>query len=461
MVNRDGYIINPAWLPDPPARIHFVGIGGAGQSALARLALGAGYQVTGSDIASSPVVEALRSIGIDVRIGHDAENTGDAQLVVITAAARSDNPEIVAANEHGIPVIKRAAMLGLLCSRSRTLAVAGTHGKSTTSGMASYALTEVGLSPSFAVGAEIPQLGGNARSGTGEHFIVEADEYDYSFLWLQPEVAIISAIEHDHPDLFPTFADILAAFASFVRRIRPGGTLVISAENAGCRMLVDQIDPDQELSVVTFGEGDQPSDWTLRPGGKVFGPGDQTFELRLELPGRHNRRNALAVLAAAEPMGIQPATLIDSLNRFRGVGRRSEVRRADPDRVVIEDYAHHPTEIEAMIQATRERYPSRRLMILFQPHTYSRTRALLTEFGHALSMADEVVIADIYPARETDDLGVSAGTLAEKVLGSVSTGGTVEESARRVLDWTRPGDVILVLGAGDIYRATPIIAEGK
>lgn len=446
-------------LPDPPARIHFVGIGGIGVSGLARMLRERGYRVSGSDMAASPVTAELEAEGIEVRIGHDPGNVRGADFLVTTAAAKPDNPELVAARELGIPVVKRAAVLGLLARAYRTLAVAGSHGKSTTSGMAAVALDRAGLSPGFAVGAAVPQLGTNARNGAGDYFVVEADEYDYSFLQLEPDVAIITNIEHDHPDLFPDFDAVLAAFGQFARRLRPGGTLVVSAEDPGCRRLLAELDGDFDGRAVTFGAG--AGDWRLGEGTLVSGPGERTFELPLAVPGRHNRLNALAVLASAEGLGIEPGHLCPGLIEFAGVGRRFEILREDAELVVVNDYAHHPTEIAATIAAARERYDDRRLLVIFQPHTYSRTRALLDDFARALDGADEVVLAEIYAARETDALGVSAASIAERMAAPVVTAGSPQEAARIAAERLLPGDVALVLGAGDIYRTAELLSEGS
>jgi UDP-N-acetylmuramate--alanine ligase len=397
-------------LPDPPAHIHFVGIGGIGVSGLARMLRGRGYVVSGSDLSESPLIAELRQEGIPVAIGHAGPQIQGAELVVTTAAAPETNPELVAARKAGIPVVKRAAVLGLLARDRRTLAVAGSHGKSTTSGMAAVALDAAGLDPAFAVGALVTQLGSNARDGSGEHFVVEADEYDYSFLWLEPDVAIVTNIEHDHPDLFPTFEDVLDAFRRFAGRIRPGGTLVVSADDPGCRRLVEALAPRFERRLTTFGTG--AADWRLLEGDFLSGPAERTFELSLMVPGRHNRLNALAVLAAAGALGVAAEALVPGLAGYAGVGRRFEIMREDAELTVVSDYAHHPTEIAATIAAARNRFPDRRLLVIFQPHTFSRTKALLGDFAGALDRADEVILAEIYPAREVDDLGVSSASIA-------------------------------------------------
>lgn len=440
-------------LPDPPARIHLVGIGGIGVSGLARMLAARGYQVSGSDLQASPITEALVSEGIAVWIGHAASHVTGADLVVTTAAAPPTNPELVAATEAGIPIVKRAALLGLVSRDSISLAVAGSHGKSTTSGMAAVALDAAGLSPSFAVGAVVPQLGTNARAGSGRYFVAEADEYDRSFLWLAPDVAIITNIEHDHPDIFPTFEDVLEAFRQFAGKLKRRGTLVVSAEDAGARELAAGL---SGVQVVTFGANS--GDWRIDERGVVRAPGERTFELPLSVPGRHNQLNALAVLAAADALDIDPTLLIPGLSSFTGVGRRFQVLVDRPELTVIDDYAHHPTEVRATIAAAREGYPGRRVLAVFQPHTYSRTLALLGDFAAALELADEVVIAEIYPARETDTLGVSSRSIAERMAAPAAVGEDLDGTLELVNDFKRDGDVVLVMGAGDIYRVAERLA---
>ena len=448
-------------LPDPPARVHMIGIGGIGVSGLARMLAGRGYRVSGSDMSHSPATDALRAEGIDVRIGHDAANVAGVDLVVMTAAVRADNPEVVAAHAAGVPVVKRAALLGLLANAAECLAVAGSHGKSTTSGMAALALDRAGQSPSFAVGATVRELGVNARLGDGPHFVVEADEYDYSFLWLRPEVAIVTNIEHDHPDIFPGLDAVLDAFVRFAGGIRPGGTLVISADDPGCRLLLEQLREQGDYRIVTFGQ--RAGDWRVsrQPDGtaQVIAPTGRMFALRLAVPGGHNLLNALALLAASEGLGVAAEALVPGLEAFGGVSRRFEVLLDTANLTVVNDYAHHPTEVAATIAAARERYPGRRILAVFQPHTYSRTKALLAEFAVALDRASEVVLSDIYPSRETDSLGVSSMSIAERMDQQPAMATTPEDAARVALQSVIPRDVVLVMGAGDIYRAADIIAK--
>lgn len=447
-------------LPEPPARVHMVGIGGVGVSGLARMLSRRGYTVTGSDLTDSPTVRELRAEGILVAVGHDAANVGDADLVVVTAALRPDNPELVEAERRGIRVVKRAALLGLLANPAVCLAVAGSHGKSTTSGMAALALDRAGLDPSFAVGATVRELGTNARLGDGPHFVVEADEYDLSFLWLHPRVAIVTNVEHDHPDIFPDLDAVLAAFERFAGGIQVGGTLVLSADDAGSRMLRGRLErTGYDRRIVTFGARD--GDWRLVPhdgGMAAAGPGGQVFGLRLAVPGRHNLLNALAVLAASGGLGIDAGRLLAGLESFGGVSRRFEILR-DDDVTVVSDYAHHPTEIAATIAAARERYPGRRIIAIFQPHTYSRTRALLDDFAVALDPADVAVLAEIYRARETDSLGVASTDIAARMRRCPTVVGSAFDAASAARAAMRPGDVVLVMGAGDIYEAAEALAR--
>jgi UDP-N-acetylmuramate--alanine ligase len=445
-------------LPQPPARVHLVGIGGVGVSGLARMLAARGYRVSGSDQARSPLTDELAAEGIPVAIGHAAAHVAGVDLVVTTAAATDENPELAAAVARGIPVVKRAALLGLLANDATCLAVAGTHGKSTTSGMAALALARAGLDPSFAVGATVRELGTNGRLGHGPHFVVEADEYDHSFLWLRPQVAVVTNIEHDHPDIFPDLEAVLAAFARFVAGVRPGGTLVLAADDPGCRQLLERLPERADLRVVTCGE--TSGDWRIDPRGRVTGAYGQVFALRLAVPGRHNLRNAVSVLAAAEGLGVTPEALIPGLEAFGGVSRRFEVLLDTPVLTVVSDYAHHPTEVVATLAAARERYAGRRVVAMFQPHTYSRTLLLLREFARALDGADAVVLAEVYGARETDTLGISSAAIAEHMSRPVTLAGGAEDAAEQARRLLREGDVVLVMGAGDIYQAAEALAGG-
>jgi UDP-N-acetylmuramate--alanine ligase len=445
-------------LPPPPATVHFIGIGGIGMSGLARILRAWDYKVTGSDAAESAQTAALTSEGIPVVIGHGAtEAAANADLLVISAAIRPDDPELIAARNAGVRVIKRAELLGMLANARRSVAVAGSHGKSTTSGMLTSALLALGAAPSYAVGAVVGATGTNAAPGAGDVMVVEADEYDYSFLWLHPDVAIVTNIDYDHPDLFPHQTSYDEAFSRFIGGIKPDGVLIIAADDRGCQRVLRREDVSCPSKVVTFGETDG-ADWQLTGSGidwTAQTPDGTRHPLQLTVPGRHNARNALAAAAAIVALGWPASEAIESLTMYRGVGRRFELQGCAGDVVVIDDYAHHPTEIRATIAATREQYPGRRLWAVFQPHTYSRTKALMAEFAGALAAADKVIVLDIYPSRETDSLGISSADLVRLLPKPERAGGQPAEVADYLTNQVQPGDVVLTIGAGDVTKIGP------
>lgn len=448
-------------LPPLPATIHLVGVGGIGVSGLARILVDRGYTVTGSDIVDSPVLDDLRMLGVQVWIGHDPEYVDEASLIVTTAAARNNNPELQEAARRGIPIIKRAKLLGELAAARTCIAVAGSHGKSTTSGMFALTLDSLGSDPSYAVGAIIPQLGTNAAPGDGPFFVVEADEYDYSFLELSPDVAMITNIEHDHPDLFPDLASIDDAYQQFTYRVRPGGALVLGIDDPGCARLYTWLQNHAGPDVITVGRNENAM-WRLSDQGDsaaVTTPSGDTISLDLRVPGAHNRMNAAMVLAACSRLNLNLDEVRRGLARFEGVGRRFDLRAELNGIRIFDDYAHHPTELFATIQATRERFPDARIRAIFQPHTYSRTRQLLQEFAAALDTADEVALVEIYPARETDTLGVSSQSIADLMQIDAPVYATPSDAAEAVAELVQPGDVVLFLGAGDIWQAAPILIE--
>src|SRR5215212_7587522 len=369
-----------ALLPPAPARIHFVGVGGIGMSGLARILNAWNYAVSGSDAVPSPLLEELKGEGIAVTIGHSATDAAaEADLVVATAAVRPDNPEVAAALAAGRPLVKRARLLGALADARRGVAVAGSHGKSTTSGMIVAALRTLGADPSFAIGAVLGGVRTNASPGSGEEMVVEADEYDWSFLQLHPQVAVITNVEYDHPDIFPNADAYDAAFAAFVAGMPQEGTLVIASGDPGCVRLMARHDWSPPRTVVTFGESADAS-WRLErteEGWRVTGPDDIAVPLSLGagVSGRHNARNATAALAALVSLGYDAAAAATALEAFRGVGRRFETKGEARSVLVIDDYAHHPSEIAVTLRAAKERFLDRRLWAVFQPHTFSRLKA--------------------------------------------------------------------------------------
>lgn len=444
-------------LPPPGSRVHFVGIGGAGMIGLARILLAQGYCVSGSDRSDSVALAMLRDLGATTWAGHDAAYVGDARLVVITAAVPAANVEVAAARARGIPVIKRAALLGSLANARRCIAVAGTHGKSTTSGMVAYILSRQGVDPLFVIGAEVRDLGTSARDGSGPLAVVEADEYDYSFLQLTPDVAVITNVEYDHPDIFPDAAIYTAAFNQFVGQTRRGGTIILGADDPGCASLAASEGDDLHIETV----GTLPTaDWSITLGtdGMVTLAhlGEAVGTASLAVAGEHNARNAAMAVAACAAVGIDPAVALRTVATYRGVGRRFEVIGDASSVTVVDDYAHHPTEVRATLAAARLRFPGRRLIAVFQPHTFSRTVRFVPEFAAALDGADVALVTDIYAAREPDRGTVHARDIVRRMAAgrgdyTGSLDATVDALALRV----RAGDVVLTLGAGDITGVGP------
>jgi UDP-N-acetylmuramate--alanine ligase len=443
----------------PGMHVHLVGIGGIGLSAIARVLRGWGYRVSGSDRQLSPLTRSLAAEGITVQAGHREANVEGADLVVVSSAIAAGNEEVQAAEHRGVPVVKRERFLADLTAGKTTIAVAGTHGKTTTSALIAWMLLQAGLDPTYIVGGILLDTGTNARAGRGLHFVIEADEYDRAFLGLRPDVAVITTVEHDHPDCYPTFADMQEAFAAFIAQIAPGGVLIASDDPearrlamarraAGGRVALYGLDPDDDWRAAGVETGP-------RPAFDVWRNGRRMGRCSSALPGQHNVLNALAALAAANEAGVDFTHAAAALAGFRGTGRRFELKGEAHGIAVVDDYAHHPTEIRATLAAARSRYPGRALWAVFQPHTYSRTAALLDDFGAAFGDADHVVVTGIYAARELDTLGLSGAIVADRIQAGghpdVRYRESLEEAAAEVISGVRPGDVVLTLGAGDGY----------
>lgn len=443
--------------------LHLVGVGGSGISAIASVLLDRGYEISGSDLQENEIIESLRDRGAVVTIGHIKENIRGADALVISSAIPTDNPELSAAREAGVPILKRSDFLRYLMAGQVGIAVAGTHGKTTTTAMIAHILLELGYDPSVILGGSLPGIGGNGRAGAGDYFVIEADEYDHMFLGLRPEIAVITNIEHDHPDIFPTLAEYLDAFCEFVALLPQNGKLIVSGEDEGiAEMLAEVKMPGVER--VTYGLVEtemaaadiQLKAIDYRPnqlGGTDFVviDGDRTIGLvRLRVPGLHNVRNALAAIAVTLDLGLDFGRVCRALADFGGVGRRFQVLGEVGGVAVIDDYAHHPTEIEATLAAARQRYGDRRLWAIWQPHTFSRTRMLLPRFATSFADADRVVALDIYRSRETDTLGIHTADVASGIQHpDVQYIGRKEEAVDYLFDRIRPGDVVLTLGAGD------------
>ncbi|MGH2621325.1 MAG: UDP-N-acetylmuramate--L-alanine ligase, partial [Anaerolineales bacterium] len=394
-------------------RIHLVGIGGAGLSAIARILIERGEQVSGSDQANSPFAAALAAAGVPVTIGHRAQAVAGADLLVASSAIPAGNPELVAAAAAGIPVLRRPAFLRELVNGYQTLAIAGTHGKTTTTAMIAWILSEAGLQPSFIIGGVPPDFGVNARHGAGRQFVIEADEYDRTFLALHPFLAVVTNVEHDHPDYYPSAAEFRVAFEQFVSQIQE--TLIVCADDPvaaelnapGLRRISYGLSPAAEWRAEELRDNAAGgSDFLALRGTELMGL------VRLRLPGLHNVRNALAAIAAVDPLGVGFGAARSALAKFRGVGRRFEIIGEAQGVTVIDDYAHHPSEIEATLQAARQKFPQADLWAVFQPHTYSRTKAFAARLARAFGAADHVIVVDIYASREAPDPEVSAERLA-------------------------------------------------
>jgi UDP-N-acetylmuramate--alanine ligase len=440
-------------------RVYFVGIGGIGLSAIARVLQEDGYQISGSDARQTPLTAELAEGGMTIYHGHRAENVRGADLVLVSSAVPEGNPEIVAARAAGIPVVKRADILGSMMADKVGIAVAGTHGKTTTTAMIAFVLDKLGQDPTFIVGGIMQDLGTNARRGLGPHFVIEADEYDHMFLGLQPRLVVVTVIEMDHPDCFGDVKEMTQAFEQFVRLLPEGGTAVGCADQQRVLRLLQRAATDQPMDLITYGlkggtwqaQDIQCNAW----GGSDFvalHDGQVVGQCRLRLPGLHNVSNTLAVLAVAHRLALDMDAVLKVLPSFQGVRRRFELKGEAGGVVVIDDYAHHPTQIRATLSAARRRFADRPLWVLFQPHTYSRTRALLDEFAKSFAVADHVLIAEIYAARETNDLGLSARDLVQRINHrDVHFAGTLQQASEYLGASLKPGDVLLTLGAGDGY----------
>lgn len=438
--------------------IHFMGICGAGMSALAEYVARSGGSATGCDMKAANSPPALGAAGVAVWDGHHPDHIEGAQAVVVTSAVPAGHAELEAARERGIPVLKRAAALGALVNRGRVIAVAGTHGKTTTTGMIATTLASAGLDPTAFVGGRMPSWRGGLRAGS-DLFVVEGDEYDRSFLALRPDIAIVTTIEPDHMEIYGDLDNLYDAFVSFLEPVPADGLIALCIDDAGSARLGDRLPGDR---VLTYGVGEEADlrAVDLRPGTEgtafeVLRRGESLGTFRLPVPGRHNVQNALATVAAAMHAGASLEAVRSGLAEFRGVERRFQVLGDAGKVTVVDDYAHHPTEVEVTIAAARERYPDRRIVAVFQPHLYSRTRDHWRAFGRTLSAADAVWVTDVFPAREAPIEGVTG----ELVSGAARQAGVtvvyreqVEGLAAALAEWLKPGDVCLFMGAGDIDR---------
>jgi UDP-N-acetylmuramate--alanine ligase len=457
-------------------RIHFVGIGGSGMSGIAEVLLNLGYQVSGSDLTASAASERLASLGARVALGHSAQNVAQADAVVVSTAVPPDNVEVVTAKAKRIPVVPRALMLAELMRLKQGIAVAGTHGKTTTTSLVASVLAEGGLDPTFVIGGRLVSAASNARLGAGEFIVVEADESDGSFLHLQPVAAVVTNIDADHMETYQhDLAKLKGAFVGFLQNLPFYGSAILCADDAGVR----EIMPRVAKPIVTYGLREDAMVRGVdivageRMRFKALREGATPLEITLNLPGRHNVQNALAAIAVATELGVPDAAIRKALAEFRGVGRRfqryGEIPLAPNGKApgsftLVDDYGHHPAEMRATLDAARGAFPGRRIVLAFQPHRYTRTRDLFEDFVKALSGVDALLLADVYPAGEAPIGAADGRSLAQ----AIRVAGKVEPVfVERIADMpeairklARAGDVVLTMGAGSIGGVPGVLLKG-
>jgi len=454
-----------------PQRVHLVGVGGIHMSGIAQVLRARGHSVSGSDLYLTPLTEKLEAMGVTVSRGHDAANVGEAELVVYTSAAHEDNPEIIEARRRGLPTIKRAQMVARLMEGKRSIAIAGSHGKTTTSSLVAFMLWQAGRSPTFMVGGEMVGLETNAMPGEGPDFVVEADEFDAAFLNYHPDIALVTNVEPDHLDIYGSFERLKDAFRQFLSQTKPNGYIVACRDDPALQAILRETagdDVNLPVHVVSYGL-DPSSEWlaegisskgvdgytfVVKCGKQVYA----TFETRL--PGIHNVSNALGAIAVGSILGLPLEAMRRSVAEFRGVKRRFQPVGEAGGVTVMDDYAHHPTEVRATLAAARDRFPGRRLVCLFQPHTYSRTRYLLDGFRTCFADCDVLLIAETYAAREEPSAGMSAEELAREVRQPRARyAGDLAQSAAAAAALLAPGDVFFTVGAGDVEKVGPMVLE--
>jgi UDP-N-acetylmuramate--alanine ligase len=448
------------------AHVHFVGIGGFGLSAIAQVMLEQGFTVSGCDLEESSLAKKLGEKEVKVSVGHDPAHLdaktkpGKPDALVVSSAVPDDNPELEAARKADIPIYKRADILGELMADRQGVAIAGTHGKTTTTAMTAYVLSQAGLDPTYIVGGVLHNTSTNAHAGRGKPFVVEADEYDRMFMGLKPSIAIVTSVEHDHPDKFPGLHDVRAAFDDFVDLLPDDGLLIACYDDPQARLLADRRRKAalpamtyglahgadlRAMEVITTKEGG--SDFIVKQGLAMKGM------VRLRLAGTHNVQNCLAVLALSEHLGVQCELVAALISEFRGGERRFENKGRVAGVTVIDDYAHHPTAVRLTLKSARTQFGSRPIWAIFQPHTYTRTKTLLDDFAAAFEDADHVLVTDIYRSRETDNLGISSGDLIKKMdHPDAQHIGELDRIVRYLAGAVEPGDVVITMSAGDATR---------
>ncbi len=443
--------------------VHFMGVGGAGMCALAELFVNKGSSVSGCDLRPGPSTDRLRALDVPIHEGHEASHVDGAAALVISAAVPEDHPEVLRALECGIPVFKRAEALGQCVNHGRVLAVAGTHGKTSTTAMATEILATAGMDPTGFVGGHVPAWGGNLRNG-GDLFVVEADEYDRSFLELKPTVAVVTNVEADHLDTYGALQGVMKAFREFLDGLHEDGSAVVCADDSGASSLVTSLESRVRTYGLSAGAQVRAVDVTASAVGMDFRVMDEGIDrgtFRVPMPGVHNLQNALGAAAAARCFGVDWGAVRDGLMAYQGVERRFEVVGSGRGILIVDDYAHHPSEIQATVAAARGAYPERRIVAVFQPHLFTRTRDFADEFGRALSAADSIWVTDVFPAREDPIEGVTGEVVAlaaERAGGHVRYHADVNTLADAVLEELTSGDLLLTMGAGSIDRVAHEVA---
>ncbi|MBU1044877.1 MAG: UDP-N-acetylmuramate--L-alanine ligase [Candidatus Omnitrophica bacterium] len=448
----------------PNKKVHFVGIGGVGMSGLAQLLLEQGYYVIGSDLKKTRNTDRLEALGATIFFSHRAENLKDVDIVVYSSCIREDNPELEAAKKKNIKIIKRGLLLAFLMQGKTGIVIAGAHGKTTTTSLISLLLNTAGMNPSFAIGADLDALGGNASHGLGEYFVAEADESDGSFLCLHPDYAVITNIDKEHLDYYQDMAHIVRTYAEFIANLNPQGILFCYGEDAHIKQALKSY----KGQLVTYGFSEHCD---ARAINMSFSDMQSEFEciyrneisikFKLSVPGQHNILNALACIAVGIKLGIDLDIIQKALEAFKGAKRRFEVRSKNDRVIIVDDYAHHPTEINATLQAAKS-WKNRRLVGVFQPHRYSRTKFLQEEFAHCFDCADQIIITDIYAASEQPIKGIAARTIYDQVKKSGHKNvffSPRSELKQHLLDNVQAGDILMLLGAGDINDLSEELSE--
>jgi UDP-N-acetylmuramate--alanine ligase len=444
--------------------VHFVGIGGIGMSGIAEVLLNLGYRVSGSDIRSTPITESLIRHGATIFLSHAASNVEGAHVVVTSSAVERDNPEISEAVSRKIPVIPRAEMLAELARLKYSIAVAGTHGKTTTTSMIATILDRAGFDPTIVVGGLLNTIGSNARLGKGEYIVLEADESDRSFLLLSPAIAVVTNIEADHLDHYKDLEDIQSTFLMFVNKVPFYGAAVLNLDDPAVQSLIPRIN----RRFITFGTAAQADvsivESTIEGLGSSFTlryDGGSLQKIRLQVPGDHNVLNATAAFAASRDMGVDPAVIAAALADFQGVARRFQIKRRD-EITVIDDYAHHPTAIRATLNAAKAGN-FRRIFAVFQPHRYTRTMHLFDDFARAFNLADVVLILDIYPAGESPIEGINTPALVDKIRSFGHKNALYASDNATIEDYlvanVKDGDAVVVMGAGSVTKLSDVLAQ--